>query len=289
MKKILLYTCFLALSACTTNGVLIRSSGDYVQSEEGVFKIGMPYQIENKSYYPEEVPVYTEEGEASWYEDDFSGDGLTANGELFNPNAMTAAHKTLPLPSLVRIVNLENGLSALVRINDRGPFAHNRIVDVSRRVAEILDFHKTGTTQVRVVLLKDESQDMKNDLVSQGRYAKDPNTLKSINNPLKKNIKTEELMDISSSEESFNTEGYAPEGLFIQMGIFSDYNNALNLENELKASVENVRIQKFEQMSSQQLYRVLVGPFDTQDNARQVLGKIKEAGYDAFLKEIKNP
>ena len=289
MKRLLLYTCMLGLSACTTNGVLIRSSGDYVQSEEGVFKIGMPYKIENKSYYPEEVPVYTEEGEASWYEDDFSGDGLTANGEIFNPNAMTAAHKTLPLPSLVRIVNLENGLSALVRINDRGPFAHNRIVDVSRRVAEILDFHKTGTTQVRIVLLKDESQDMKNELVAQGRYAKDPNTLSSIHNPLKKSIKTETLTDISSFENTFDQNKSSAEGLFVQMGIFSDYNNALNLENELKASFENVKIQKFEQMSSQNLYRVLIGPFDSQENARAVLGKIKEAGYDAFLKEINNP
>ena len=98
---------------------------------------------------PKHQPSYNKTGKASWYGDDFHG-RLTANGEIFDMNSLTGAHPTLPLPSYVRVTNLKNGKSTLVRVNDRGPYAHNRIIDLSKRVAQKLDFINDGITNVRV-------------------------------------------------------------------------------------------------------------------------------------------
>lgn len=126
---------------------------------EGVYKIGKPYTIMGKTYYPHIDEDYVEVGMASWYGKDFHNK-KTSNGETYNMNDFTAAHRTLPMPSMVRITNLENGRSIKVRINDRGPFVKNRIIDVSKRVAEELNFHNQGTTKVKVEYLKEETDKM---------------------------------------------------------------------------------------------------------------------------------
>ena len=104
---------------------------------EGIYKVGKPYTVLGQTYYPREQPDYKEVGMASWYGSDFHNK-KTANGETYNMNDYTAAHRTLPLPSMVKITNLENGKSVKVRVNDRGPFAKGRIVDVSKKVAQKL-------------------------------------------------------------------------------------------------------------------------------------------------------
>src|SRR6202012_947764 len=108
------------------------------------------------TYTPSEDYSYDETGMASWYGDDFNK-GKTANGEIFNKNELTAAHKTLPLPTLARVTNLDNGRSIVVRINDRGPFSGARIIDVSQRAAQLLGFESQGTAKVRVQVLASES------------------------------------------------------------------------------------------------------------------------------------
>ncbi|WDI31057.1 septal ring lytic transglycosylase RlpA family protein [Hyphococcus flavus] len=113
------------------------------------YKIGKPYKVNGRWYHPKEDPNYVETGVASWYGAQFHG-RLTANGEIFDMNRLSAAHTTLPLPSMVEVTNLENGRSITVRVNDRGPFAHNRIIDMSREAARKLDFEQQGTTRVRV-------------------------------------------------------------------------------------------------------------------------------------------
>ena len=118
----------------------------------GVYKVGQPYQVDNIWYYPREQPDYDETGIASWYGPTFYGHN-TANGELYDGNALTAAHKTLPMPVNVRVTNLENGKSLVVRVNDRGPYARGRIIDLSKRAAELLDVVETGTARVRVTYL----------------------------------------------------------------------------------------------------------------------------------------
>lgn len=126
----------------------------------GAYKVGAPYQVDGTWYYPREDYDYDETGVASWYGPDFDGKS-TANGETYDMGDLTAAHRTLPLPSIVRVTNLENGKSLVLRINDRGPFAKSRIIDVSKRAAIALGFHDAGTTRVRVQILADESRSLK--------------------------------------------------------------------------------------------------------------------------------
>jgi rare lipoprotein A len=115
----------------------------------GAYKVGNPYQINGVWYYPKEDQFYDESGIASWYGEDFHGKA-TANGERYDMDSLTAAHRTLPMPVIVRVTNLENGRSLRLRVNDRGPYARGRIIDVSRRAAELLGFQANGTARVRV-------------------------------------------------------------------------------------------------------------------------------------------
>jgi len=115
----------------------------------GTYRIGKPYQVAGRTYVPEENTHYRAEGLASWYGDDFHG-RLTANGEVFDMTSITAAHPTLPMPCYVRVTNTANGKSLVVRVNDRGPYHGNRIIDVSHRAATLLDFKGNGIARVRV-------------------------------------------------------------------------------------------------------------------------------------------
>ncbi|WP_336294860.1 septal ring lytic transglycosylase RlpA family protein [Bartonella sp. CB169] len=111
--------------------------------------VGKPYHIKGKWYYPQNDPTYKRVGEASWYGSDFHG-RLTANGEVYDMNLLTAAHPTMPLPSYARVTNLQNGSSIIVRVNDRGPFMKNRIIDLSKQAAEVLGYANAGVTNVKV-------------------------------------------------------------------------------------------------------------------------------------------
>lgn len=124
----------------------------------GSYRLGDPYRINGVVYTPREDFAYDQEGRASWYGAAFHGRD-TANGEVYDQSGLTAAHQTLPLPSVVRVTNLENGRTLILRINDRGPFVQGRIIDVSRRAAQLLRFHKQGTTRVRVEVLERESRE----------------------------------------------------------------------------------------------------------------------------------
>lgn len=118
-------------------------------SRRGVYLVGRPYVVAGKRYVPHEDTNYSAVGTASWYGNDFHG-RLTANGEVFDMHDVTAAHKTMPLPSYARVTNLENGDSIIVRVNDRGPYHGGRVIDVSRRAAELLEFKQQGTGRVKV-------------------------------------------------------------------------------------------------------------------------------------------
>ncbi|HWW49685.1 MAG TPA: septal ring lytic transglycosylase RlpA family protein [Xanthobacteraceae bacterium] len=123
--------------------------GEAVPKGGGTYRVGKPYVVAGRTYTPRENPNYRAEGLASWYGDDFHG-RLTANGEVFDMTSITAAHPTMPLPSYARVTNLRNGKSIVVRVNDRGPFHENRLIDVSNRAAKLLDFHANGVAPVRV-------------------------------------------------------------------------------------------------------------------------------------------
>lgn len=125
----------------------------------GTYKVGKPYRVGSVWYRPTEDFTLVETGIASWYGPDFHGK-RTANGERYDQNELTAAHRTLQMPSLVRVTNLDNGRSVVVRINDRGPFKHGRVIDVSKRSAELLGFIGRGTARVKIEVLTRESRQM---------------------------------------------------------------------------------------------------------------------------------
>ena len=123
--------------------------GERVPKGGGVYRIGKPYEVAGRTYVPGEDINYGAIGLASWYGDDFHG-RYTANGEIFDMNSISAAHPTLPLPSYVRVTNLTNNRSIIVRVNDRGPYVGGRIIDVSVKTAQLLGFHGNGVTRVKV-------------------------------------------------------------------------------------------------------------------------------------------
>lgn len=123
--------------------------GEPVPKGGGTYRVGKPYMVAGRTYVPEEDVNYRAEGLASWYGDDFHG-RLTANGEVFDMGSLTAAHPTLPMPCYARVTNLSNGKSLIVRVNDRGPYHGNRLIDVSNKAAELLEFKGNGVARVRV-------------------------------------------------------------------------------------------------------------------------------------------
>jgi rare lipoprotein A len=149
--------CLLLVGACAEVELVSHAAkqvGPASQSRGGGhYKIGKPYEIDGIWYYPTVDYGYRETGIASWYGPKFHGN-LTANGELFNQYEVSAAHRTLPMPSMVRVTNLENGRSIVVRVNDRGPFKNGRIIDLSTRAAQLLGFHRQGTAKVMVEILR---------------------------------------------------------------------------------------------------------------------------------------
>lgn len=160
-----------ALSSCI-NQKSKRYSYKYLSKDDkgnnhykGHYKVGKKYKISNKrvrnkTYRPKEVRRYNKKGTASWYGKRHGFHGRrTANGDIYNKNMLTAAHRTLQMPSLVKVTNLENKRSVIVLVNDRGPYAHNREIDVSEKAAIILGMKKKGTAKVRVKYLHKESQE----------------------------------------------------------------------------------------------------------------------------------
>jgi rare lipoprotein A len=125
----------------------------HVRKGGGRRQIGKPYKIKGKWYTPREDFGYDKKGQASWYGPNFHG-RLTANGEIYDQYALTAAHPTFPLPSYARVTNLANGRSIMVRVNDRGPYHDGRIIDLSSKAAEMLDYRHIGIAQVRVEYIK---------------------------------------------------------------------------------------------------------------------------------------
>ncbi len=127
----------------------VVAMGEPVPKGGGTYRVGKPYTVAGRVYVPDDDPNYRAEGMASWYGDDFHG-RLTANGEVFDMASLTAAHPTLPIPSYARVTNLSNGKSLIVRVNDRGPYHGNRLIDVSNRASELLEFKGKGVARVRV-------------------------------------------------------------------------------------------------------------------------------------------
>jgi rare lipoprotein A len=180
LSHLFLAASLLMLTACGNSHRPVYSG--HQESTEGVpgfvngkkvsphVKLGQSYTVDGETYVPRHQPGYVEEGMASWYGPGFHG-GKTANGEVFDKDELTAAHRTLPLPSIVRVTMLSTGKQAYVRVNDRGPFAHSRIIDLSRAAAEKIGLLRAGVAKVRVEYMAEESKRFAS-LLEQGRDPK---------------------------------------------------------------------------------------------------------------------
>jgi len=143
--------------------------GEPVPKGGGAYRIGKPYVVAGVTYVPEENPHYRAEGLASYYGPDFHG-RRTANGEVFDMESLSAAHPTLPIPCYVRVTNLANHKSVIVRVNDRGPYHDNRLIDVSMKTAHVLGFHQFGVARVRVEFVGPASLDGSDDRMLMATY-----------------------------------------------------------------------------------------------------------------------
>lgn len=312
LRWVSLALCALVLSACAETEFLIHSakrlSGIVTAPAEPGFKIGEPYQIQGVWYYPAENYEYDETGIASWYGVQFHG-RRTANGEIYDMNSLTAAHRILPMPSFVRVTNLENGRSLILKVNDRGPFARGRIIDISRRGAQLLGYHSTGTARVRVQIMADKSRALAARMRSRRQFA-DAGTPITVNRLPKPEVKTETLAPppggtvapgaaASAADEirqnppvQVRPEGtetaLAPPGvvtlkpirktnLFIQAGAFGRFENA----NKVRARLSIVGPVKVSSVliNGRDLFRVRVGPLSSVAEADRMLETVTRAGY----------
>jgi rare lipoprotein A len=159
MTKFIVFLFLFFVTGCaeTEFGANMVKRMDGPDRSQGAYKVGKPYIIDGQEYYPQENFDYVETGIASWYGPGFHGKS-TANGERYDQNELTAAHRTLQMPSLVRVTNLENGRAVVVRVNDRGPYSRGRIIDVSSKAADLLGMKGRGTARVRVETLPAESR-----------------------------------------------------------------------------------------------------------------------------------
>lgn len=283
MKKLLL-SCAMALtlSACTSNGPLFHSWEDYEteRANGAVYKVEEPYEIKGVWYFPAEQASYSEKGLASWYMP-VGDSALTANGEVYDSNLLTARHKTLPLPSLVKITNLENGKEIIARVNDRGPMVNNRLMDVSQEAARQLGMPSSGTVLVQVELLPEESKALRDKLVSEGRvYQTQQKVVKEAS--LEEAPVLNQKPIYKKVEENSVQETVVLNGPKVRLGAFGDVNNATRLKNKLATDipVQTSTVTK----NGRTLTIVEAGPFSTQAEAQRALMSLKAKGYmDAFI------
>jgi rare lipoprotein A len=270
------------------------------------YKIGKPYPMGGVWYYPAEDYFYDETGIASCYGPDYHAK-MTANGELFDQNDVTAAHRTLPMPSIVRVTNLDNGRAIILRINDRGPFAHGRILDLSRRAAELLEVDAGCSARLRVQIMADESRNLALQLrageetpldaapreavqteslaAPAGRAAPPPKNRGAKAPPTAAAPPPAELAAIDRQSLQIQTvEQGAPRStqLFIQAGVFTRFDNA----NRMSAALSGVGPAVISQTRGKtgSIFHVRLGPLPGLDEADAVLEKVIASGYpDAKL------
>ncbi len=294
----------LILAGCAETKLVVHSAKEIAGTvaptqKTGHYKVGDPYQIKGVWYYPKEEPDYDETGIASWYGPQFHGRD-TANGEVFDMNAISAAHRTLPMPSVVQVTNLENGRSMKLRVNDRGPFAHGRIIDLSRRAAQLLGFQRQGIAKVRVQFLPEDSAIVKAEIlglpkpdsrvvaatvdsapripVTQETLAPGPGAASTAPSPAPAPAPAPAPVEVASAPVSQVAVPPAAETrMFVQAGAFTNPSLAVRLQQRL-AGLGQVRIMEAT-IGGRDFYRVRIGPLADVPQADTLLEQVIAAGY----------
>ena len=244
----------------------------------GRYHVGKPYVVGGQRYYPQEVESYDKVGMASWYGPKFHR-RMTSNGEWFDQDYLSAAHTTLPLPSYARVTNLENGRAIVVRVNDRGPFVDDRIIDLSKRSADVLDVRRKGTAKVRVQYLGPAPLDDKGTHLASMNRGTAVMVADSTPAP-KPRAAPEKVPELATASLGGHQAAGRDEGFYVQVGSFSDPSNAGRAQANVAAvgPVETTPVD----MDIGRFYRVRVGPLGDQASAHAALARVQAAGhYDA--------
>ncbi|MCM1323902.1 MAG: septal ring lytic transglycosylase RlpA family protein [Acetobacter sp.] len=254
-----------------------------IKADGGFYKVGNPYTVLGQSYTPKEDYSYSEIGMASWYGDDFHNK-RTANGETYNMRAITAAHRTLPLPSIVKVTNLENGKSIIARVNDRGPYVKNRIIDVSQKGAELLGYKNKGIAKVKVEILADESRALKEAMLSKDNSSKTyasalkTGTAQTMQTAAATSAMKYEISAKAPTVNNSQNKVVAERGpFFVQVGAFSDYEKAKQIASSMQR-FGNVSIYEA-YLSKDGVYRVRLGAYQSRDEALQILDRVLDYGH----------
>ena len=272
-----------------TNGDIVTAAPRY--------KVGNPYKVAGIWYYPERNLTYDETGIGSWYGDEFAGK-LTANGEIFDPELVTAAHKTLPMPTVVRVTNLDNGKSLVVRINDRGPFVAGRIIDLSREAARRIGYKDNGLARVRVQVLAEQSLRLEK-LAKNGKFPSvggvpatampevEAAAKPTVNLTAKSNTGRSEYsstngqsaLDLLSQSRVGEVMTVAPviTQIWVQVGAFHSESSAASVLTKVKTA-GNGEISSTSK-AGQTLHRVRLGPMQSVSEADQLLDNVVKIGF----------
>ena len=307
MIKLLFIIIFSSLTSCTSVelaanlGKKVIFKKDQIKNSNAIYKIGNPYVVDGKRYFPKKNLNYDEKGIASWYGPKFHGK-LTANGEIFNQYKLTAAHKTLPIPSAVKVTNLKNNKSLIIRVNDRGPFVNDRIIDLSYHSAKKLNLLEAGTGFVRVQILRPESILLEK-LAKRGKFPEINDITKKTTPPINQvnfsNVSIKEIGKTKlddNNEESLNknkTDTHIEEAkkrvdvlkindkkykIWIQIASFSNKKSASILKNKFN-SIKNINIKKFN-FKGKTFFRVRVGPFKKINETKKIYSLLINSGME---------
>lgn len=232
-------------------------------------RVGAPYQVNGRTYVPTPEPGYAQVGKASWYGAAFEGK-RTANGEIYRADMMTAAHPTLPIPSLVQVTNLENGREVILRVNDRGPFARGRLLDVSRRAAQVLGFEAQGSARVHVRYLGPAPK-----RVSAADAAQ------ATDQGIPEDMEAEAPAPAPAASPRGVTPPATQTGYVVQVGAYGDVANA----ERARAQVRDQGIVSIDrrQTGSLTLHRVRVGPWQNLADAERSRAEIEARGFDGAV------
>jgi rare lipoprotein A len=292
-----------AVASCGSRQKLSKRVVEYGQNVPkggGKYHVGNPYSVAGTTFHPREDPNYNRVGHASWYGDLFHG-RYTANGEVYDMDRLSAAHPTLPLPSYAQVTNLNNGRSIVVRVNDRGPFSNDRIIDLSRASAEVLGFRRNGTATVRVTYLG--RAPLNGDDSYERRYLANQSFMQMAET---RGVRAsgQRIVSLAEEETKYASAAWrlgtpatttppaaaptqAPSGnggvtvkggYLIQAGMFKQKENVDKARTAL-SSIAPVEVIEVE-FRGEMLSRVRVGPFADKKAARAALGQVTKAGYD---------
>lgn len=297
----------LVLGGCSTSRYTPGTPTIKKHAKRGYNK---PYKIKGQRYHPRPQYEYSQKGKASYYggRDVFHG-RKTSTGERFDKNGMTAAHKTLPLPSIVRVTNLKNGRTIKLRVNDRGPFVKGRIIDVSEKASKILGFHHDGVVNVRVECMVAESMMLArtynpnncNPYTAHGHRTHGHTLQETVGKALKRVARKPALAAPSSklaikmtkpphkpknfqtySTANTNTiPGVLPKGTYLQVGTYSSQLNAQNFAQKV-ATRMRVPCKAIPAQEGEDLYhRVLMGPMKNEEATKKML-------HELYIRNVKD-